>query len=447
MANRTNGDSMERHRTTSGTAHSRTVRTTFVRAAFVRAAYFGTAVAAVAASCGSAAAATADIPPDSQLITLDVPMSCTLPILSGIIGKQTVHLHMTGIAPLQLRPVQPFYLGDVSAQLDFPATLIDVPMGLFGSRSAGGTVTHLNFSATGLTPAAYDAAQPHIAVDTVPLVYGQAATVRFPADDFLQIGPFTPADSGAVSLGFTGANGVIQLYGAGGNKDFFPLPFNCSAGGGAVDVADIAVNGDASEDPVALHSGIRTEDIPAPPSGKSVLAHLPLRCDVGSLGTRDLDLDLQSGAPLSVTPRQSFALDATRGRLTIPMALATALVAGYPGAAFVDGALDRLDIASDDTNPSSLNAALTPLLLPATPLSAGAAAVLDFPVDGSIGVGDFVSRPLRRSDRFSLGALGGSLAVHDAAGHMIGQPLSLNCAAPNPPVYINGVTLLRRSAQ
>jgi hypothetical protein len=158
--------------------------------------------------------------------SLALPLTCSV---TGI-GSVPIVGELTGSLPAYLPEGNNYYFQDGSGILEFPASVVTSIVATTGASRISGSITTLNFTATGSTPASLNGAATPIPVAPVPLTAGQGLNIGIPQSGVLTIGPFTPIAGAPLSTLVLGTSGgTLQPEDASGNAIGSPLAVSCGA--------------------------------------------------------------------------------------------------------------------------------------------------------------------------------------------------------------------------
>jgi hypothetical protein len=124
----------------------------------------------------------------------------TVPYTCGVasLAASTFNFAITATAPASVTPGGTVTLSGVQLSSAIPASVVTEIVNLAHISSFSGTVTTLDFNASGATPMTINAARSGISF-TIPFVSGQAAPFTIPASPE-SVGPFTAGKSGTVTV-------------------------------------------------------------------------------------------------------------------------------------------------------------------------------------------------------------------------------------------------------
>lgn len=165
---------------------------------------------------------------DRQYIQSSAARSCTF----GNLGSRDVTETSTGLSPYAIPQGGSFSISDRRGQLKIPAATVNDLLAVYpGAVSVDGTITGLDYTAAGAAPDLFDIAnlQP-VALAPADLQADQDASIAYPYDSGLTVGPFSAAGFGRnVALGSGPLTGSLNFRDSNGAAVGAALPLSCSA--------------------------------------------------------------------------------------------------------------------------------------------------------------------------------------------------------------------------
>lgn len=384
-----------------------------------------------------------NIPLNSQIGSLRIPLKCSFPI----VGTQTLNIKLTGSMATTVTPGQSFYMTDGSGTLEMPQGLVDLVYSLLGARQGSGSITELNFNLTNATPATINALTTPIIVPPTPIKSGQPLVMQLPTEGFMQVGPMVAMDKpGQVLVKMGSAKGSLRLLTSKGKTILWDLGVACSAPDPAIIVLGMTVAGTHTNEVSAPHTNIRTEDLEAPFMTQAGSLRFPLSCNIERLGRREIDGTFTGIAPALYAPGEVFnAATNGYGNLVLPADIVNELLVQVPSARTLSAAVDKLSFTSTNTTPDAIDlAAHGALQSSQANLTAGQRAAMRIPAEGFLTVGKFKanipSGGQGTDTALYIGQTGALVAMKNAAGQVV-DTRRVDCDTPNPPTTMVSVTI------
>lgn len=381
-----------------------------------------------------------NIPLNSQIGSLRIPLSCTFPI----IGKQTLNIKLTGSMATTVTPGQQFYMTDGSGILELPQGLVDLSYNLLGARFGNGTISELNFAIANGTPAIINGVSAPIVVENLPIVAGQPVRMALPPTGFIQIGPLTATSTvpSQVLVKMSSAKGVLRLLTKTGKTILWDLGVACAAPSPEIIVLGMTVAGTHSDEVSAPHTNIRTEDLDAPFMTQAGSLRFPLSCNISGLGRREVDGTFTGIAPALYAPGEVFD-SATSGYGNIVLSGDTIgeMLAQVPTAKSAALMVTRLEFNSTNTAPAQIDMAATGAITGADiPLVAGQRAASRIPASGFLTIGKWKALTTGTDTAMYVGRTNATVALKNGNGQVI-DTRTVACDEPNPRTTLVSVTI------
>lgn len=381
-----------------------------------------------------------NIPLNSQIGSLRIPLSCTFPI----IGKQTLNIKLTGSMATTVTPGQQFYMTDGSGILELPQGLVDLSYSLLGARSGTGTISELNFAIANGTPAIINGLSSPIVIDNLPIKAGEPVRLALPPTGFIQIGPLTATNTvpSQVLVKMSSAKGVLRLLTKTGKTILWDLGVACAAPSPEIIVLGMTVAGTHSDEVSAPHTNIRTEDLDAPFMTQAGSLRFPLSCNISGLGRREVDGTFTGIAPALYAPGEVFD-SATSGYGNIVLSGDTIgeMLAQVPTAKSAALMVTRLEFNSTNTAPAQIDMAATGAITGADiPLVAGQRAASRIPASGFLTIGKWKALATGTDTAMYVGRTNATVALKNATGQVI-DTRTVACDEPNPRTTLVSVTI------
>lgn len=382
-----------------------------------------------------------NIPLNSQIGSLRIPLSCTFPI----IGKQTLTIKLTGSMATTVTPGQPFYMTDGSGILELPQGLVDLSYNLLGARFGNGTISELNFAIANGTPAIINGLKEPIVVENLPIVAGQPVRMSLPPTGFINVGPLTATNTvpSQVLVKMSSAKGVLRLLTKAGKTILWDLGVACAAPSPEIIVLGMTVAGTHSDEVSAPHTYIRTEDLDAPFMTQAGSLRFPLSCNISGLGRREVDGTFTGIAPALYAPGEVFnAATNGYGNIVLAGSTITELLGQVPSAKTASVSVDRLEFNSTNTTPPTIDMAAKGAIAGADlALVAGQRVASRIPATGFLTIGEWKANLTGGTDTaMYVGRTGASVALKNASGQVI-DTRRVDCDEPNPRTTLVSVTI------
>jgi hypothetical protein len=391
------------------------------------------AAAMLGVPAGASALAPADVPgigADTGRFTLPIKCQITLPWLGNI---QVLTLDGTvdieGIAPVQLRPGQEFYLSQGKGALTLPSWLSTLG-GIATINRADANVDNLFIGATNSVPAAVNLSKNYdLKVRNVPVRANRPITVGLPASGTFDVGPFKAPDSGTTQLRFLGATANVVLRSTLGFSIAVRAYCKDAATNGA-SLLSIAVGG------VPGGESIKWQDqplnYPTPPANQLIgIVNAPYTCQFSNGKSYELGIAVGARIPLSIRKGTTLSFYEASGAVVLPAETVNQMIDdGYDQIA--GGTVDKLTLKVQGGTPVEPNVIPAGgLPMPTVPLVRDQRVVFSLPQTGTLGAGPFT--PTAGSESIIVGL--GSAEARLKLGNDTTET-SASCGAPSPDALL-----------
>lgn len=366
---------------------------------------------------------------DTGRFTLPIKCNITLPWLGNFqIISIPGTVDIQGIAPVQLRPGQQFYLSQGRGALTLPSWLSQLG-GIATINRADANVDNLFIGATNSTPNAINLSKiSDLKVRNVPVRAGQPITVGLPKTGNFDIGPFTAPQSGVTQLRFLGATADVVLRSALGFSIGLRAYCTDAATNGA-SLLSIAVGGEPGGPVINWQN--QPLNFPKVPSNQLIgIVNAPYSCNFSNGSTYDIGIAVGARIPLSIRKNQTLSFYEASGALVIPKETVNQLL--DDGHSQISGTVDSLTLEVQGGTPAEPNVIPAGgIPIPPTPLVRDQQVMVSLPQSGTLGAGPFT--PTAGSDSIIVG-----LGTADARVRLGDQTteLSVNCADPEPDALL-----------
>lgn len=175
------------------------------------------------------------------------------------------------------------------------------------------------------------------------------------------------------------------------------------------------------------------------PTGSQVgTGTVPVSCSLPIVGNTSFIAQGTGAVGTGVGPGQQFYVTDARGALEVPSIFMT--LASAVGATTVNATVNTLNIDASNATPASLNAASPPITITGIPVTPGKSTIVQAPASGTLTIGPFTAGQSGLS-AISIGNVSVTINLFNAKGNQVFIPLTINCAAPAPPLVLVGLTI------
>lgn len=392
------------------------------------------AAATLAAPTGAQALKPDDVPAigaDTGRFTLPIKCKVSLPWLGDaevITLDGTVDIE--GVAPVQLRPGQKFFLSQGKGTLTLPAWLSTLG-GVATIDGADAKVTKLLIGATRSTPEAVDLAKSYdLSVKDVAVKPLEPIKVSLPETGSFDVGPFVAPKDGTTQLRFQGASADVTLKSSATGLAIDVHADCVDAATGGASLLSIAVGGQPGG-PTIKWQG-QPLNYATPPSNQLVgIVNAPYTCSFGAGKKYKLGIAVGARIPLSIKKGTTLSFYEASGAIVIPAATVNALIAdGYR--TLRGGTVDQLFLTVQGASPAKPNVIPSGgLEIPSFSLTKGKEIVIPLPQSGTLGAGPFTPSASSESIIVGLGSASARLQLGTGSAET-----KVTCGAPSPAALL-----------
>lgn len=367
---------------------------------------------------------------DTGRFTLPITCNITVPALGNI---QVLNLAGTvdiqGIAPVQLKPGQPFYLSQGQGALTLPAWLSSLG-GLVTVNRADAVVDNLLIGATRSTPSQVNLSKVvDLSVKDIPITAGKPIVVGLPKSGTFEVGPYKAPGDGVTQLKFLGATANVVLRSTQfGIKIAVRAVCKGAAGTANASLLSIAVGGQPSSETVQF-SG---EPIPfarAPYNALTGIVNAPYSCSFRG-NTYNVGVAVQGTIPLTVARNTTLPILKASGAVTFSAQTVNEFL--DQGYSTLKGTVTKLTLVAEGATPAEPNVIPAGgIPIPPTPLVRNQRLVIPLPASGTLSAGPFRPTATASAVVLGLGSAEAQLAFDDEAATSLAT-----CGRPSPDALL-----------